>query len=144
LIAACRTLFVAWWAVGGELGGGVFGFPSLSFGDGVQQQDRPGWHVGINGCGAFPPVGPVLGAVARLNACGFEELPNECAALGAVIIESLVDHFRETKTRRPAMPRCSGWWALPLQCPGVMECRAPLGWIPYKSHTAHRGEQGVI
>ena len=69
------------------MGGGVFGFPSLSFGDGVQQQDRSGWHVAISGCGAFPPVGPVLGAVAWLNACGFEELPNECAALGTVIIE---------------------------------------------------------
>ena len=35
--------------------------------------------------------------------------------------ESLFVHFRETRTRRPAMPRCSGLWALPLQCPGVME-----------------------
>jgi hypothetical protein len=42
----------------------------------------------------------------------------------------LLDHFRETRTRRPAMPRCSGLWALSLQRPGVMECRAPLGWIP--------------
>jgi integrase len=42
----------------------------------------------------------------------------------------LFDHLRETRTRRPAMPRCSGWWALPLQRPGVMECRAPWGWMP--------------
>jgi hypothetical protein len=135
---------VAWWAVGGELGGGVFGFPSLSFGDGVQQQDRPGWHVGINGCGAFPPVGPVLGAVARLNACGFEELPNECAALGAVIIESLVRPLSGDQDAASGDAKVFGLVGFALAVPGVMECRAPLGWIPYKSHTAHRGEQGVI
>jgi hypothetical protein len=37
LIAGYRTLFLAWWAIGSELGGGVFGFPSLSFGDGEQE-----------------------------------------------------------------------------------------------------------
>ena len=38
----------------------------------------------------------------------------------------LFDHFRETDTRRPAMPRCWSWCALPLHRPGVMEWRAPL------------------
>jgi hypothetical protein len=42
----------------------------------------------------------------------------------------LLDHFRETRTRRPAMLRCSDWWALPLQRPGVIECQAPWGWMP--------------
>jgi hypothetical protein len=42
----------------------------------------------------------------------------------------LFDHFLETRTRRPAIPRCSGLWALPLHRPGVVECRAPLGWTP--------------
>ena len=81
---------MAWWAVGGELRGGVFGVPSLSFGDGTQQQDRPGWHIGIGRSGPFPHVRSVLGAVAGLNAGGFEELPNEFAAVCAVVIESLV------------------------------------------------------
>ncbi len=70
--------------------GGVFGFPSLSFGDGVQEQDGPGWDVGVGGCGAFPPVGAVLGAVGGLDAGLLEELPNECAAFGAVVIQALV------------------------------------------------------
>jgi hypothetical protein len=45
----------------GELSGGVFGFPSLSFSDGAQEQYRPGLDIGVGGCGAFPPVWPVLG-----------------------------------------------------------------------------------
>ncbi|PZS23059.1 MAG: hypothetical protein DLM60_03300, partial [Pseudonocardiales bacterium] len=90
LIAGCRTVFVGWWAVGGELGGGVFGFPSLSFGDGAKQQHGPGWDVGVSGVRAFPPVRPVLRAMRGLDADLFEELPNEFAAFGAVVIEGLV------------------------------------------------------
>jgi len=76
-----------WWLGGGELGGGVFGFPSLSFGDGVEEQDGSWWDVGVGGCGAFPHVRSVVGAVGGLDAGGVEELPNECAAFGAVVIE---------------------------------------------------------
>jgi hypothetical protein len=47
-------VWFAWWVAGGELGGGVFGFRSLSFGDGLQQQDGTRWKVGVSGCGAFP------------------------------------------------------------------------------------------
>jgi hypothetical protein len=71
------------------LGGGVFGFPSLSFGDGLQQQDGTGWDVGVGGCCAFPPVRPVFEAVAGLDARLLKELPNELAAFGAMVIESL-------------------------------------------------------
>lgn len=69
--------------------GGVFCVPSLSFGDGTQEQHGPGWDVGVGGCGAFPPVGPVLGAVCGLDAGLLEELPNEFAAFGAVVVEGL-------------------------------------------------------
>jgi hypothetical protein len=72
------------------LGGGVFGFPPLSFGDGMQEQQGPGRDVGVCGCGAFPEIGPVLGAIAGLDAGGFEQCPNEVTPFGAVIIESLV------------------------------------------------------
>ncbi|MFZ0118239.1 MAG: hypothetical protein WAL99_02080 [Pseudonocardiaceae bacterium] len=69
------------------MGGGVFGFPSLSFRDGTQQKHRPGWDVWVCGCGAFPSVGAVLEAVGGLDADGLEELPNELAAFGSVVIE---------------------------------------------------------
>lgn len=52
-----------------------------------------GWDVGVCGCGAFPLVGAVLGAVGGLDAGGVEELPNEFAPFGAVIIEGLVGPF---------------------------------------------------
>jgi hypothetical protein len=87
LIASCRTVF-GWW-VAGELGGGVFGFPSLSFGDGVQEQDGSGWYVGVGGCGAFPQVGPVVGGVGGVDAGGGKELPNEFAAFDAVVVEGV-------------------------------------------------------
>jgi hypothetical protein len=86
LIASCRT-FVRWCVVGGELGGGVFGFPSLSFGDGADEQCGAGWDVGVGGCGAFPLIRAVLRAVGGLNTGGLEELPNEFAAFGAVVCE---------------------------------------------------------
>jgi hypothetical protein len=73
------------------LGSGVFGFPSLSFGDGMEKQQGPWWNVGVSGCWAFPQVRPLLHTVSRLNADGFEELPNELAAFGAVVIQS-VEH----------------------------------------------------
>jgi hypothetical protein len=69
------------------LGGGVFGFPSLSFRDGVQQQHRPGWDVQVSGCGPFPQGGSVLWAVGGLDASLFKELPNEFAAFGAVVVQ---------------------------------------------------------
>jgi hypothetical protein len=68
------------------LSGGVLGFPSLSFSDGMQQQGGPGWDVGVCRCWAFPPVGSVVRAVGGLNANGFEELPNEFATFGSVVI----------------------------------------------------------
>jgi len=46
LITNCRAASV-WWTVGGKLGGEVFGFPSLSFGDGVQEQEGPGKHSAL-------------------------------------------------------------------------------------------------
>jgi hypothetical protein len=69
------------------LGGGVFDVPSLSFGDGADEQYGPGWDVGVVGCGAFPLIRAVLRAVGGLNTGGLEELPYEFAAFGAVIIE---------------------------------------------------------
>jgi hypothetical protein len=69
------------------LGGGVFGVPSLSFGDGLQEENWSGWYVWIGGRGAFPLVWPVLGAVGGVDASILEELPYECAAFGAVIIQ---------------------------------------------------------
>ena len=65
------------------MGGGVFGFPSLPFGDGVQEQDGSGWDVGVCGCGAFP----LVWAVGGLDAGLLEELPNEFAAFVAVVIQ---------------------------------------------------------
>jgi hypothetical protein len=38
----------------------------------------------------FPEVWPVLGAVGGLDAGLLQELPNKCAAFGAVIIEGFV------------------------------------------------------
>jgi hypothetical protein len=73
----------------GELGGGVFGFPSLSFRDGLQEQEGSGWDVGVGRSGAFPHVGTVLGAVGGLDAHGFKELPNKRAALGPVVVKGL-------------------------------------------------------
>jgi hypothetical protein len=70
-------------------GGGVFGFPSLSFGDGVQQQDGPWWYVGVCGCGAFPHIRSVFGALRGLDTGLFEELPNKRATLSPVVIQGL-------------------------------------------------------
>jgi hypothetical protein len=72
------------------LGGGVFGFPALSFGHGLEQQHGPGWDVGVVGCRSFPLVGPVLRSVGWLDAGGLEQLPNEFAAFGPVIIQVFV------------------------------------------------------
>jgi hypothetical protein len=83
----------SWWVVSGELGGGVFGFPSLSLGDGVQQQDRSCWYVGVGGGGAFPQIGAVLGTVGGVDPGPLEELPNEFAAFGAVVLQGFVGPF---------------------------------------------------
>jgi hypothetical protein len=90
LITSCRKIWIEWWIGRGELGSGVFGFPSLSFGDGLQEQHGPGWDVEIGGCRTFPSVGPVVRAVAGLNAGLLKKLPNEFATFGAVIVEGLV------------------------------------------------------
>jgi hypothetical protein len=87
LIVSCRT--VAEWSARGELGGGVLGFPSLSFGNGVKQQDRSGWYVGVSRGGAFPLVWAVFGAVGGLDTGLFEELPNEFTAFGTVVVQGL-------------------------------------------------------
>jgi hypothetical protein len=87
LITNCRT--VAGWFAEGELGGGVLGFPPQAFGDGLQQQDWSEWDVGIGGCGAFPRVRSVLYAVCWLDTGLFQKLPNEVAAFGPMVVESL-------------------------------------------------------
>jgi hypothetical protein len=61
----------------------------LSFGDGMEEQHRAGWYVGVCGSGTFPPVRPVFGAVRGLDAGLFEELPNEFATFGAVVIQGV-------------------------------------------------------
>jgi hypothetical protein len=53
----------------------------------VQEQHRSGWDVGVGGGGAFPQVRSIFGAVRGLDACLLEELPNEFAAFGAVVVE---------------------------------------------------------
>jgi hypothetical protein len=128
----CRTA-VGWWVATGKSSGGVFGFPSLSFGDGLQEQYGPGWDVGVGGCRSFPLVGPVLGTVGGLDAGLLEQLPNKFAAFGAVVVEALLDHLRETSTRRPAMPRCSRVGGLCL-CSALGPWRAEHPWAG--SHTA--------
>ena len=105
--------------------GGVFGFPSLSFGDGVEEQQGSGWHVGVGGGGAFPLVWPVYGAVRGLDTGLLEELPNEFAAFGAVVIQSLVRPLAGDQDAAPGDAGAGLGWPLPR--PGVMECRAPLG-----------------
>ena len=72
------------------MGGGVFGFPSLPFGDCLEEQDGSRWDVGVGGCGAFPLVGAVLETVGGVDAGGFEELPNEFGPFCAVIVEGLI------------------------------------------------------
>ena len=78
---------MGWLVARRELRGCVFSFPSLSFGDGAKEQEGPGWDVGITGCWSFPPIRPVLHGVDRLDAGLLEQLPNEFAVFGAVVIE---------------------------------------------------------
>jgi hypothetical protein len=89
LIVGCRTVIERRIA-GGELRGGVFGFPSLAFGDGMEKQHRPGWHVGVGGCGAFPQVRAVLRTAGGLDADLFQQLPNKLATISPVIIKRVV------------------------------------------------------
>jgi hypothetical protein len=93
LITSCRKIWIRWWAGRGELGSGVFGFPPLSFGDGLQKQHWPRWDVRMGGCQTFPPIGTAVAAVGGLDAGLLQKLPNEFAALSAVIIESLIPPF---------------------------------------------------
>jgi hypothetical protein len=86
LINSCRTVFGRWPAARGELGSRVLGLPPLPLRDGLQQQNRPGRHVGIGGRGAFPPVRPIPGAVNGVDAGMLQKLPNELAALSPVIV----------------------------------------------------------
>jgi hypothetical protein len=86
LIMSCRTVF-EWRIAHSDLSSGVLGFPSLSFSDGVKEQHRSRWHVGVGGCGAFPPVGAVLYAMVGLDAGSVEELPNKLGTVGAVVIQ---------------------------------------------------------
>jgi hypothetical protein len=55
----------------------------------MQEQHGPWWDVGVGGCGAFPPVRAVFGAVGGLDAGLLEELPNEFAAFGAVVVQGV-------------------------------------------------------
>jgi hypothetical protein len=75
------------------LGGGVFGFPPLPLGDGMQQQNRPRWYVWISRGSAFPHVGPVLEVFGGLDGSCVEELPNKFASFRAVVIEGFVRPF---------------------------------------------------
>ena len=100
------------------MGGGVFGVPSLSFGDGTDEQDGPGWDVGVGGCGAFPSIGAVLGAVGGLNTGGLEELPNKFAAFGAVVREGLVRPLPGDQDAAPGDAEVFGFVGFAFAVPG--------------------------
>ena len=117
MIGSCRTVF-EWCATGGQLGGGVLGFPSLSFGNGAQEQDGAWGDVGVGGCWPFPYVRPVVRAVGGLDADGFKELPNECAAFGAVVIEGLVGPLAGDQDSAPGDAQVFGFVGLALAPPG--------------------------
>lgn len=109
------------------MGGSVFGFPALPFGDGVQEQRGPGWDVGLAGCWSFPQVGAVLDAVGGSDAGVVEELPNEGGALGAVVVEGLAGPRAGDQDAAAGDAEVFGLVCLALHLPGVMECRAPCG-----------------
>jgi hypothetical protein len=96
------------------LRGGVFGFPSLSFCNGAEEEDGPGRDVGVGRCGAFPLTGTVLRAVGGLDACGFEELPNEFAAFGAVVVEGFVGPLSGDQNTAPGDTEVLGLVGLAL------------------------------
>ncbi|PZS15318.1 MAG: hypothetical protein DLM60_17615, partial [Pseudonocardiales bacterium] len=96
------------------MGGGVFGFPSLSFGDGLEKKHGSGWDVGVGGCGAFPPVRPVLGAVGGLDPDLFQELPNKFAAFGPVVVQGLVRPFPGHQDASPGEAEVFGLVGLAL------------------------------
>jgi hypothetical protein len=60
--------------------------------------------------------------------------------IGMLRVLSTIYGDQYTARRCPGVPAC----ALALAPPGVMECRAPLGWMPYSNQIGHLGEQGVI
>ena len=59
----------------------------------------------------------------------------------------LPDHWRETRTRRPPMPRVSRWWTLLLQRPAAARRRAFFGLDavaqPVRAPVGARGASGV-
>jgi hypothetical protein len=105
---------VAGWFTDSQLRGGIFGFPPLSFGDGLQHQHGPWWHVGVGGCGAFPSVWSVLGAIRWLDTGSFEKLPNKRAALGPVIIQRLIRPLSRHQDPSPGNAQVLGLVGLAL------------------------------
>jgi hypothetical protein len=91
---------------------------------------------------ADPATAAACPAVRRLT-CGYSPLGSSVDVLHSGTSRVLLDHLRDTRTRRPAMPRCSGLWALPLQRPGSWSVgRRGVG--SRRAATPHRGEQGVM
>ena len=118
MIGSCRKIWIGRWAGRGELGGGVFGFPSLPFRDGVEQQDGPGRDVGVGGCGAFPQVRAVPRAVCGLDTGLFEQLPNKFATFGPVFVEGLVGPFTGDEDAASGDAQVFGFVGFALAVPG--------------------------
>jgi hypothetical protein len=97
---------------------GVLGFPSLPLGDGAQQQDRPRWDVGISRSSALPLIGPITGAVCRVNTSLFKELPNEFAAFISVVVEGFVGPLPGDEHAPPGDAEVLGLVSLALTPPG--------------------------
>jgi hypothetical protein len=130
LITGGRTVVVGWWAVGGELGGGVFGFPSLSFRHGFQEQQGPGRDVGVGGCRAFPQVRPVLEAVGGLDPRLLEQLPNKFAAFGSVVIQAFVGPLARDQHAAPSNTQMLEAVSFALAAPGRQGVPSTLGLDP--------------
>jgi hypothetical protein len=79
-----------------------------------------------------------------VDARGLEELPNKLPAFGAVIIQALVGPLARDQHAAPGDAQVFESVGFALAAPRDMECRTPFGWTPYNSHTAQRGEHGVI
>ena len=105
---------IRWWRVGRR----CIRLSIAAVCDSAQQQHGSGWNVGVGGSGAFPPVRPVLGAVGGLDAGGLEELPNEFAALGPVVIEGLVRPLPGDEHASPGDAQVFGFVCLALASSG--------------------------